>query len=175
VDRGDDARLPPAWIAAFWADILHGLRLIAVEPLTVQTAGAKPANVLAVLAIGLQVIVCSLGGRLCVRTAPFPQESGCASQCCGEEDGPAPNVVIVDAVLPLLPVSSDCCIEQQPEYLAPTDQPDLPGVLVATLSTLPPDGGLASVAELRPIAAASRRAAHPPPALVIVRTTILRI
>jgi len=128
------------------------------------------------MVVFVQVAVGALGGRACIRIAPFPQNNECVTVCC--EEGQVPDQT-PDRFVSLsdlgLPIDSDCCVQfgsdammlvadhrglqDHDELVAPMDAPRADPIVIAPAR-----------ATIR-----SGRAAHPPPSLAMVRTTILLI
>ncbi len=131
------------------------------------------------VALGLQLVICSLGGRLCYQPSlPAPAEH-CPTGCCAAEKAPPPTEtswVTFATVLPGVPSDADCCLELSPEHLYSVTSVSLetmPDLVAPTLAVMATDTH-PSVRQIGPDAPA-RLASLPPPSLATVRTCVLRL
>jgi len=131
-----------------------------------------PAH-LALLAVLAHVVVGALGGKVCIRMAPFPPSDGCTSDCCEHGRIHAQASVAPDQTG--LPVDSDCCIEfgDSDLFVSAAVHSSLHG---APGLPFPMPGVERKALDRRraPILAVGV-AVHPPPGLVVIRTTVLLI
>lgn len=139
-------------------------------------ASTKPGSTLALLAICLHLAVAVMGGRLCCyQTDSTLQGDSCADHCC-EQIQPG-DAHAMASETPACPGDSDCCVEQGREVFFPSNVQvqikDLDLVAPALVAVITHDTKQDNISH--EIAALIERIAHPPPALAVVRTTVLLI
>lgn len=134
---------------------------------------------LALLAVCLQVVVAALSGQICLRMAPLPASDGCLSQCCdGQESFNGSYLVVLDIQQsPAVPTDTDCCLEVTDYYYtnsvkdAGLEDSD---ASFLTLQSLVPFTTQVEISSLR-VRDKGPGAAQPPPSMLMIRSTVLRI
>jgi len=139
---------------------------------------------MSLLAICLQVVVCMMGGRLCLQAVPTSSErdASCATVCCDDSGVDLTAAVIgttVEMASPILPSNSQCCLKQSREYFA--GNLDGPSTRLSNIVVLPAVRASINLQQDNDTAlqqsstASAALSAQPPPTLLALQTTILRI
>ncbi|MCA9305750.1 MAG: hypothetical protein KDA16_04425 [Phycisphaerales bacterium] len=134
------------------------------------------AAALATLAVLAQIALGGLGGKFCIRMTPVPPSQGCTTGCCEHEQWKESVVALAADRGDDLPGDSGCCVELDDSavLLAGADLLDLRCVGGMVLPA--PASMRKRLDSCRPaIAVSAGEAAHPPPALVLIRATVLLI
>ena len=121
----------------------------------------------------------TLCGQICFRIAPLPASDGCLSRCCdGQESSKASYLVVLDIQQsPAVPADTDCCLEVRDYYYTNSakdaGQEDSDASFLA-LHCLVPHTTQVERSSLR-VRDKGSGAAQPPPSMLMIRSTILRI
>lgn len=134
---------------------------------------------LALLAVCMQVVVAALSGQFCLRMAPLPASDGCVSGCCDEQDSSkSGSLLVLDfQQLPAVPADTDCCLEVTNYYFTNSTKDaglDDSDASILTLHALVPHTPLVEISSLR-VLENGPGAAQPPPSMLMIRSTVLRI
>lgn len=136
--------------------------------------------VLSTLAICLQVVVCTIGGRICLESTTLAGDEHCLSACCSEDAAQHSAAVATATTIisPLQPIDSGCCLDQSSETMASTLH--APNIRLAVSTTPVLVTPMARVEQFDAPAAAWRAArltaaAKPPPALGVIQSVRLQL
>ena len=138
---------------------------------------SKTGVSLSLLAISLQVLICAWGGRICVRVSSLPAFGDCETLCCGEygEIEDRGSVFIIPATqVPIAPLEPDCCLEPVLEFMsqyAGQEKLQTPTKSHTAVATMAAGNHLSIQTSIA--WSPARRLGLAPPALSIVRSTIL--
>jgi len=129
---------------------------------------------MAVLAVGLHIVMACTGGRLCYWTLAAGEAEACPSVCC--QDGTVLAAIELKAP-PVESNDSDCCLQRLPDFLF--HAPTAPGMrldahMVSSFAALPPST-IHSAASGPAVAPPIRLHGKPPPSLLTVQVTVLRL
>ncbi len=140
----------------------------------------KLGRVFAILAICLHMVVAAVDGRICVKTAPQPTVvESCVSACCDDATSidtttNSSEFAVDHQLSPIAPMKTSCCLDVLTSTFATSINISMHKTSSRAFYAVLPNMGTPNV-DVQHFQFCCRSVTLPPPSMVIIRSTVLRL